>query len=245
MSIRNVAIGISLLLAACMPLPADPSGQNTSSSLPTETDALIPIELPPEESSSSVMTGTGALAERFVEHGILEIGEEDAPVTLMVFTNYSCAYCAQFMRDVLPKMEQEFLATGDLKVRILPAPLKKYPNSALEAAALTCGAVLARGQVINAALTDAATRDRKFLMTLPKQLDIPAADFTKCLDAPETKALVEQQRIFAESHGVTLLPTFMVVGHDDPPLSSSAKSIVGLPSYADLRGWLNAAIRDE
>ena len=178
------------------------------------------------------------LVERVKDRGVLEIGKEDAPLILTVFTNYSCDYCEEFMRDMLPRLENDFMIAGRLRVQMVIVPLKKYPHSTLEASALLCASVLERGQAMHETLRSANIYDRKSLIALAKKIEMPAKEFTSCLDAKETKNLLEQQRAFIQEQNITLLPTFLL--NVSTPLNAPPEKRVGLPSYADLRGWIRS-----
>lgn len=160
--------------------------------------------------------------------GIFEIGEEDAPHLLTIFTNYSCDYCEEFMRSMMPRLESDFIAGGKLRVRFVTVPLNKYPNSALEASSLLCAAALDKGLAMHEKMLSSSLRDRKSLSALAKTIGLPAVQFTTCLDSKETKNLLAQQQEFIADRGVTLIPAFLL---DD-------EKKTGLPSYPDLRGWI-------
>lgn len=174
------------------------------------------------------------------ERGILEIGNPDASLLLTVFTNYGCEYCDEFMRDMLPRLGNDFVAAGDLRVQLVIVPLKKYPNSVLESSALLCSTVMEKGQGMHEAIRSAKLparpaggRDRKSLLALAKKMELPIKQFTTCLDSKETKKLLADQQAFINDNTVTLIPTFMI-GTD---------RITGLPSYADLRGWVREKLQ--
>ncbi len=133
---------------------------------------------------------------------------------------------------MLPRLLEEFVIPGKLEIQIVIVPLKKYPNSALEASALLCAAAEGKGLLMHQELTTATARDRKAILAIAKKLVLPTQSFTRCLDAKETKtALAGQQTLIAE-RGVTLIPEFLINGD----------KITGLPSYADLRGWINEGL---
>ncbi len=134
------------------------------------------------------------------------------------------------MRDMLPSLESDFMVSGKLRVQFMIVPLKKHPNSALESSALLCATALEKGQAMHEAMRNAKLRDRKSLLALAKKIELPAKQFATCLDAKETKNLLEQQKALIQEHAVTLIPTFMLEGEKK----------IGLPSYADLRGWIRS-----
>ncbi|MSR86777.1 hypothetical protein EXS70_01235 [Candidatus Peribacteria bacterium] len=237
-----------LLLTACVAPPrasvqqessfassSQMAAETASSSTQGDLFAMMPFR-----SSKPKNTGTGGMVSRIADRGILEIGMANAPLELTVFTHYSCRYCQEFSRDLLPRLKEEFVNDGMLRVRFVPTPLKKYPNSALEASAILCASVLGKGNEMHAAMTTAKLRDRKSLITLAISLKIPAADFTKCLAAKETKKLLAQQQALVTERNVTLIPTFILTS----AATASGETITGLPSYADLRGWIRKEITD-
>lgn len=236
------------MLTACVSLQnlaleklGDSASSSSASQSSSSSASLERVELPveiEEESSSSTATGSGTLAERVAGRGVLDIGAEDSSLTLTVFTNYGCEYCEEFMRDMLPRLENDFMIAGKLRMQIVIVPLKKYPHSTLEASALLCASALEQGQVMHEALRSANIYDRKSLLALAKKIELPMKPFTDCLDAKETNNLLEQQKAFIQEQNVTLIPTFLL--NVSTPLNAGSEKRVGLLSYADLRGWIQS-----
>ncbi|WP_373864396.1 DsbA family protein [Sporolactobacillus inulinus] len=44
------------------------------------------------------------------------IGSSNAPVKLVVFSDYRCPYCKQFEEDVVPKLKKEYIDTGKVSL---------------------------------------------------------------------------------------------------------------------------------
>jgi protein-disulfide isomerase len=63
-------------------------------------------------------------------------GPDDAPVTVKVWKDYVCPHCATFTLDILPKIESNFIESGDVKYEHhdLPLPMSEWswtvPNAA-------------------------------------------------------------------------------------------------------------------
>lgn len=233
-------LGISLLaLTACtltppranppprVPLPdtaLTSSPSSPSSSLRAETGETG--ELPP---TTEERTSTGAIAERLLPSGLLEFGSPDAPLTLLVVTEFHCRYCQQFAMELLPRLFVEDVERGTLKINIAILPLRKYERSRAAALQLLCAARSGRGYALHQAFF---ANPLPATETLPlKELGIPPEEFTACLGDPETERLMQEQEAWLKSLGVTLVPTFFLNG----------EKFVGLPYYADLRGRIDAA----
>ncbi len=192
-----------------------------------ETQTGILVESEDDTSSDGELrSSTGALLESAATDGSLTLG--NTATVLTVYTNASCSYCHDFLTQMLPALTDEFVAQGKLSVRFVTVPLKKYPNSALEAGAVYCAAREGKGLAMMEALHALPTHDRKKLLSAAAALKASSA-FPACLDSAEGKAAITA----GEKSSITLLPTFVLNG----------KSITGLPMPADLRGWIRQETR--
>ena len=50
-------------------------------------------------------------------------GREDAPVTIIEFTDFTCPYCNKFATETLPRIEAAYIDTGKAKLYFLPFPV--------------------------------------------------------------------------------------------------------------------------
>jgi protein-disulfide isomerase len=61
------------------------------------------------------------------------LGNPNAPVTIIEYASLTCPHCAQFHKDVLPKLKERYIAPGKVRLIYRDFPLDR---SALAAAAL-------------------------------------------------------------------------------------------------------------
>lgn len=56
------------------------------------------------------------------------IGREDAPVTIIEFTDLQCPYCARYANQTWPRLKREYVDTGKLRYtsRDLPLPIHDF-----------------------------------------------------------------------------------------------------------------------
>ena len=74
-----------------------------------ETDGQVSV---PEAATTDATTGDDVpplLAERV-------LGDPDAPVTMFEYSSLTCPHCARFHNDTLPRLKQEYIDTGKLKI---------------------------------------------------------------------------------------------------------------------------------
>ena len=97
-----------------------------------DSGAEAPDALDGDAAAAVEATGTGedpaALSERV-------LGDPDAPVTLIEFSSLTCPHCATFHAEVLPRLKENFIEPGTLKLVMRDFPLD---------GAAAAGAMLAR-----------------------------------------------------------------------------------------------------
>ena len=61
-----------------------------------------------------------ALAEEIKR---IAVGKEDAKITIIAFESLTCSHCANFHKNVFPKLKEEYLDTGLAKIEFRHFPL--------------------------------------------------------------------------------------------------------------------------
>jgi protein-disulfide isomerase len=140
------------------------------------------------------------------------IGPEDAPITIVEFSDYECPYCQRWHTEVF----EQLLETYPNEVRLVyrDFPLTSiHPNAIPAAIAANC----AREQD---AFWD--YHDKLFGMELglnteayqeyASQLDFDTEEFNECLDSGRYEEEVQADFDFAANLGVRSTPTFFING---------------------------------
>lgn len=161
-----------------------------------------------------------------------EVGAETAPVSLMLFTNAACGYCTEFHEDIFPRLLADYVRTGRVRVAVSPFLLRKYEDSADAALAQLCAARQGKGM----AMHDLLFRERVGTPAYRAAIDILAIDqeaFTRCTADPASRMVIDARQAVAASLGITLIPSYVING----------ATFTGLPSYGDIRGQIEEALR--
>lgn len=63
-------------------------------------------------------------------------GSPDAPVTIIEYTEFQCPFCARFVQETLPLIEENYIATG--KVRLIFRNFPVHQQAVVAAGAAVC-----------------------------------------------------------------------------------------------------------
>src|SRR5262245_42566667 len=61
-------------------------------------------------------------------------GERTAKVTLVEFSDYQCPYCARYVRETYPQIDNEYIDTGKVKLVFVDFPIESIHRLAFKAA---------------------------------------------------------------------------------------------------------------
>jgi len=143
-------------------------------------------------------------------------GPADAPVTLVVFSDYQCPFCAAWSQDTLPKM-LEYVDEGDLRIEW--REVNVFGSASVQAAKAAYAAALqdkhwefhaelfkdgeprSPGELTPEALTEAA-----------KTVGLDVDRFTKDMNAKSTAEAVEENASMGTDLGAFSTPTFLLNG---------------------------------
>lgn len=75
--------------------------------------------------------------------GVASEGRDDAPVTIVEFTDYQCPFCARHARTTLLELRRKYIATGKVRYVIRDLPLDIHPFAKPSARAARCVAAQA------------------------------------------------------------------------------------------------------
>jgi protein-disulfide isomerase len=137
-------------------------------------------------------------------------GPEDAPVTIIEFSDYQCPYC----RRVEPVVEQ-LLERYPEQVRLVYRhfPLESiHPEARAAAEAAVCAEEQGRFWELHEQLFTNEDMSAEALQGYAEQVGLDMDAFQACLEAPETKRRIETDLAAGREVGVTGTPAFFVNG---------------------------------
>jgi protein-disulfide isomerase len=139
------------------------------------------------------------------------MGREDAPVTIIEFTDLQCPYCARHATQTFPRLKADYIDSGKLRYtsRDLPLPFHSFALPA--AVASRCAGEQGRFWEYREALFAAQTT----LGTEPYgriagEMGLDVKRLEACRGDGREEANVRADLALAGSHGIRSTPTFVI-----------------------------------
>ena len=153
----------------------------------------------------------------------IELGEPDAPVQVIVFSDFTCPACRTFNQAVEPRLKSELIASGDVRFTYYDYVLAMQPTGAhrhgfIAARAGRCAADLGRFWELHDVLfarqnewsLEASPVDR--FVEYAGAVGIDGAAFRACLTSDRFADVVTANRMLGDNLGVRGTPTVYVAG---------------------------------
>lgn len=146
----------------------------------------------------------------------MAIGDVDAPVVLVEWIDYRCPFCAVYSTDILPTIEDEYVASGQVRVEINDV---SFFGEESEDAAVAARAAGEQGKYIeymtvvfdNAPSSGHPDMPVEKLVGFAEDAGVPdIAQFTADLDREDLRAAVQKSTSDAQQLGVSAVPFFAV-----------------------------------
>lgn len=152
-------------------------------------------------------------------------GKDNAPVKMLVFSDFQCPFCGQFASQVEPLLISEFVNTGKLQLVYYDFPLGgAHKYSFLASRAARCAADQGKfweyHNVVFGRQSDWSFDEsmplKKFL-AYGKDVGVDETKFKKCVRSDRYQDLVSANRALGERLGVNSTPTLFLNGKRVPP----------------------------
>lgn len=214
----------SLLLAVLASILLSPSGaaaQNADEprALRRELDALKAgqqaIQRDLAEIKALLRRAAGQTEAREISvavKGEASKGRKDAKVTVVEFSDYQCPFCSRHVRETLPQLDRDYIATGKIKYVFRNLPLEQIHKEAFKAhEAASCAGDQAKYWPMHDRLF--AHQDALGLAELPRHaqaVGLDLAAFQQCLDSGKHASKIRNDLAEALAAGINGTPTFFV-----------------------------------
>jgi len=151
------------------------------------------------------------------------MGDKNAPITIIEFSDYQCPFCRKFYNETLPQIKEKYINTGKVKLVYRDFPLSFHKDAAPAAVAAECARdqkgnetyfayhdLIFEGQ--NKLGQGTVNIPRDSLISYAQDLNLNMSKFEKCLDEQKYKQEVNQDLQDGIASGVEGTPGFFING---------------------------------
>ncbi|CAN5191908.1 hypothetical protein BH11PAT1_BH11PAT1_4440 [soil metagenome] len=177
------------------------------------------------------------------------LGNKDAKVTIIEFSDYECPFCKRHFEQTYPQLKKEYIDTGKAKLVFRDMPLSFHQNAHKEAEAAECVREQGGDELYfkfhDAMFTKTTSNGTGLTLTdLPGIADIVGANgqtMQSCLDAGKYTTEVDKDMADAAAVGANATPSFFI-GRSDPSGTITGTPIIGAYPIENFKTLIEAAI---
>lgn len=172
--------------------------------------------------------------------GDVVLGDPNAPVTVIEYSDYQCPFCGRFFAQTEPQIRTNYITSNKVKL-VYRHLVVISPESSAAAQATECAKDQGKFWDFHDALFVAEMKDgeerngnlnRGLFMTLADQMQMDTAKFGSCIDSNKYADKVNMDSASAKVLGVNATPTFFVNG----------TMIQGAVPYAEFKAAIDKAL---
>lgn len=187
-----------------------------------------------EQGAKAAPTQPGFKAADITIDGAPFLGDENAIVTMVEYSDYQCPFCSRHAKQVMPKLVQNYVESGKLKIVMRENPIESiHPAAKGASQAALCARDQGKYWEMHDVLFD---NQRQLSITNLKaygaNLGLDTAKFDACLDDGKYEQQVKDDLASGRALGVRGTPAFVLglTDPDDPNKANVTEYISGAQS---------------
>jgi len=189
-----------------------------------EIKQLLARQQPPQQQPSAPPTPEKLTVKGGDAQYVL--GNANAPLTLVAFTDYQCPFCGRFEASTFPVLKTNYIDTGKLRFILRDLPLEFHPFALKAAQSVHCAGDQGKyWEMKERVFKNQSSLDADALAGYAKDVSINVEAFKSCMTSGNHLKEIGDEAKYAASLGISGTPTFVlgkVVGD-----SVEGKVIVG------------------
>ena len=147
------------------------------------------------------------------------IGNPDAPITIIEFSDFQCPFCARFHIQTLPTIMEEYIEKGNVKLVFRDFPLQSiHPNAVPASVAAECANEQGKFKQMHDMLFEKqkewSNLETVYAIDLfnqySEQINLEQEQFTSCLSTAKYVKEIQNDLNDGRSYGITGTPGFFI-----------------------------------
>lgn len=139
------------------------------------------------------------------------LGRSDAPLVMVEYTDYQCAFCNRFSTTTFPELKKRYIDTGKLRFISRDFPLDFHPHALKAAQATRCAGEQDKfWQMKDALMSNSARLTPELITSLARDAALDMAKFQACVDGGKYLTEIRDGIAVANSIGINGTPSFVI-----------------------------------
>jgi protein-disulfide isomerase len=148
---------------------------------------------------------------RVKAEGSFYVGNKNAPLTLVEFTDFQCPFCRRFHEAVFPELKKKYIDSGKLRYVSRDLPLRIHANALLAANAGRCAGEQDKfWELRDAMFAHSRNLKQEAIVGYAKNLSLNMGQFQRCLEARKYNPNISKDINAAKTAGLTGTPSFVL-----------------------------------
>ncbi|MGD2138089.1 MAG: thioredoxin domain-containing protein, partial [Gammaproteobacteria bacterium] len=199
---------------------ASPQEAAAPAAIPADTADAILIELRAirallenieKQGSSKTKRAARPATAKVAISGQPAMGDPEAPVTVVEFTDYQCPFCLRFTENTFPALKEKYIDTGKVRWVAFNLPMSFHPHARKAAQAALCAGDQGMFWEMRTVLFQNPQKlDEKYLPGYAGDLSLDVAAFEACLNGDSHLADIEREAKAANAVRLTGTPSFII-----------------------------------
>jgi protein-disulfide isomerase len=162
--------------------------------------------------------------------GWYSMGRDDAPVTMVEFTDYQCPFCRRFETESFAKLKTTYIDTGKVRFVSRDLPLEFHPNAPGAAVAARCAGEQNKfWEMRDAMMLDTATDlGPDSLLKYGQKTNLDMTAYTACLKEKKFTEAIKKDTADAGALGISGTPSF-IIGKTDKTEIAGVRIVGAVP----------------
>ncbi len=179
------------------------------------------------------------------------LGDNDAPVTIVEFSDYECPFCKRHFDQTLPQIISTYIDTGKVKLVFRDLPLSFHdPMATKEAVAANCAREQGgdekyfefHDEIFKRTISNGNGLDDAKIQTIANDLGLNKSNFDTCLSNPAMEEEVKEDFTDAGQAGASGTPTF-IIGKSTSNGEVTGDLVVGAQPFATFQAIIDPLLK--
>ncbi len=172
------------------------------------------------------------------------MGSEDAPVTVVEFTDYQCPFCLRFSKTTFPYLKKDYIDTGKVRWVALNLPLAFHKDARKAAQGALCAGDQGKFWEMREKLFEHPKQiGPEHLPSYAQDLSLDVESFKTCLNSDKHLATIDKEAKDARAVSLTGTPSFIIGKSDNNKITG--KIVIGAQPLNVFSKAINEALEQK